>query len=554
MRFKVGLVSVAAAVLLAPASAFANSATMFSEAGDYIGGGREVVFDTQKGDVVNATLDQTGGGLSVGVSGGPYGESYSMSFASAGGPLVPGTYVGAQRASFREAGRPGIDISGDGRGCNEQAGSFEIRDLTRNPDGTIASLWLVYEQHCEGGTPALFGEVRVTPAPALTTPSLVRWPALDLGGGGQAVPVIVGGGNPITSVSLTGNNPKDFVVRIDNCSGKPAPCEVWVRFVPTAAGTRSARLHLTNAAGGAFDVLLHGFAYGGTTNVVMTSDPGDYIGGGITRSYGPDSSIAVGGSRTFIGAGVDGVNGDYWTFDFAPPAGDVLAPGTYSGATRYPFNGQGAGLSVYGNGSGCNELNGSFTVNELEFAGADVRSASISFEQHCEHAVAALRGTVNFRAGDRTPLAPWMAAAPVVTPDDPGAADVPPPPPPALVAPPSGVAKAPSLALQRARVSRSSHALVAAAAKLKPSKVKALRSSATRLAADLKLYRETLVQAKAKRALVKAVDKHIAALKTFRRALSRYASGHSRAKNKRAVLAAARKLKAADKATAKAAR
>ena len=117
------------------------------------------------------------------------------------------------------------------------------------------------------------------------------------------------------------------------------------------------------------------------------------------------------GSRSYASVSVDGANGDWWYLDFEPAAGDVLAPGTYTGATRYPFNGTGAGLSISGEGRGCNELSGSFTVNEFTTDRSALRTLSISFEQHCEHAAAALRGTFNFRAGDTTAPAPWMVAS-----------------------------------------------------------------------------------------------------------------------------------------------
>jgi hypothetical protein len=102
--------------------------------------------------------------------------------------------VGAQRAPFREAGRPGIDISGDGRGCNTIEGLFEVKAFDVAADGTLQRLWIVYEQHCEGGESALFGEVRIgvaVPDGALVAPGIVRWPASDVGRAGAAVPVTV---------------------------------------------------------------------------------------------------------------------------------------------------------------------------------------------------------------------------------------------------------------------------------------------------------------------------------------------------------------------------
>src|SRR4051812_43610577 len=157
MRCRAGLLSVGLLLVVAPATARAGTATMSSERGDYIGGGVQRTYDTRAGDRVTATASDAA--LGVSVSGGPYGDSYGMTFEAPDGAILqPGVYVGAQRAPFHEAGRPGIEISGDGRGCNEISGSFEVRELTRNPDGTVQRAWVLYEQHCEGGTAALFGE------------------------------------------------------------------------------------------------------------------------------------------------------------------------------------------------------------------------------------------------------------------------------------------------------------------------------------------------------------------------------------------------------------
>jgi hypothetical protein len=37
-----------------------------------------------------------------------------------------------------------------------------------------------------------------------------------------------------------------------------------------------------------------------------------------------------------------------------------------------------------------------------------MESAAITFEQHCEGGTPALRGTLEYRVGDGTPLAPWL--------------------------------------------------------------------------------------------------------------------------------------------------
>jgi hypothetical protein len=387
--------------------------------GDWVGGGVQRRFDSTNASI---SIGGTAAYMSIGVAGGTAGDSYTLEFAAPPGKvlLAGGVYVNAQRAPFREAGRPGIDIHGSGRGCNTITGLFEVKDIVVAPNGTVTGAWIVYEQHCEGGSAALWGEVRVgvpTPAAPLLAPGIVRWPATDVGRAATVVPAAVvatDGPRTMATATLTGAGASDFVIRSDECSGRSlaagAACQVWVRFVPQTAGTRLATLRLTDSTGAAHTVTLQGFAYGGSTRVQMTSDPGDYIGQGHPWSYTTSNSrISFGGSRSFAGFDVDGADGSWWSAEFVPGEGDILAVGSYPNATRYPFNGTGPGLSVTGNGRGCNTLRGSFDVTWVDF-GSDgrLRSFGVTFVQHCEGGAPALRGTFEFRAGDTTPLAEWM--------------------------------------------------------------------------------------------------------------------------------------------------
>lgn len=406
-------------LLAAPASAAtATSVVMLSDSGDYIGGGIPRVFHPGNAQI---TVSGSTGYVSVGVSGGSRGDAYHLEFAApAGRALSPGVYAGAQRAAFREAGRPGIDIGGDGRGCNTIEGRFEVKAFDVSAAGELERLWIVYEQHCEGGDAALFGEVRIgvsAPDGALVAPAVVRWPPTDVGRAGTAVPVTVFAPEPvaIADASITGAQAADFSERLDECSGRSLPaggnCTVYIRPTAAGAGVREAALRIQDAAGRVHEVALQAFAWGGTTRWHMTSDSGDYIGGGQTWNYSPAAGdrIGAGGSRRYLSFGVNGADGTYWGATFTPADGDILAPGTYRNATRYPFNGTGPGMDVSGEGRGCNELSGEFTVNELSFFSDEtLRSASVSFEQHCEHMTPALRGTLELRAGDTTQPAPWM--------------------------------------------------------------------------------------------------------------------------------------------------
>ena len=96
---------------------------------------------------------------------------------------------------------------------------------------------------------------------------------------------------------------------------------------------------------------------------------------------------------------VTGYNGTWWYLDFDAPDGQTLTAGTtYADATRYPFNGSGPGLAIYGEGRGCNTLTGSFTVDEAVFGGPDssyIQDFVVTFEQHCEGGEPARRGTLS---------------------------------------------------------------------------------------------------------------------------------------------------------------
>jgi hypothetical protein len=409
-------------------------------------------------------LSGDGGYVTVSVSGGTLGDYFDLDFAAPPGQkLVPAVYVDAQRAPFREAGRPGIDISGSGRGCNTIEGSFEVKEIIVGADG-VERLWVVYEQHCEGGGAALFGEVRIGEAAPdgapLLTPSTVRWPATDATRATTVVPVtVVATEQPIgiSAVSLGGADPGQFSVRADECTGRSlvlgAACEVWLRFVPSVGGTRTATLRLSDTGGRLREVILQGFAYGGRTGIAMVSDPGDYIGQGQRWSYSPAADgLGFGGSRYFAGFGINGADGSWWSGEFVPASGDILTLGRYPNATRYPFNGTGPGMDVSGNGRGCNTLTGEFTLTALEFwPNGRLRSLGLTFEQHCEGATPALRGAVEFRVGDTTTPAPWMIGSPPPAPVTPPPPPVTPPPPlpPAPPPPASPPPRTPDVSVPR---------------------------------------------------------------------------------------------------------
>jgi hypothetical protein len=144
-------------------------------------------------------------------------------------------------------------------------------------------------------------------------------------------------------------------------------------------------------------------AMAGTTSILLNSDPGDYIGQGQVLFFAEGDGVFT--ARTNFDNGVSiafntPTFSHFWYLDFAAPNSQALTLGTYTNATRFPFQDPSQpGLSVAGDGRGCNMLTGSFTVLEISYGtSGDVSAFRATFEQHCEGAAPALRGEVRFNA------------------------------------------------------------------------------------------------------------------------------------------------------------
>src|SRR5687767_11264851 len=108
----------------------------------------------------------------------------------------------------------------------------------------------------------------------------------------------------------------------------------------------------------------------GTTALYFDSQPGDYIGQGIQRTWTETDlafSATASGDRSRVTISANGPTfSTRWSLDFAAPQGVPLTPGVYEYATRYPFQEPHLnGLTVSGSGRGCNQSVGRF--RGLEF-------------------------------------------------------------------------------------------------------------------------------------------------------------------------------------------
>jgi len=160
--------------------------------------------------------------------------------------------------------------------------------------------------------------------------------------------------------------------------------------------------------------------------VYLQSDPGDYIGAGLSTTYTPATAV-LGVSTSAARLSVQVTGDQTWTGDFqAMNTLTRLQPGYYSGLQRYPFHDPAVGgLSWSGQGRGCNSLQGWFVVDGVTYVNDRLAAIDLRFEQHCEGRTPALRGRIHWAANESTavpgPVTPPPAGlwkpSPDATPD-----------------------------------------------------------------------------------------------------------------------------------------
>lgn len=155
------------ACLLLAASCAASADTRLvlkSDAGDYIGQGQSYLYTD-----ANATFRYSknyDNGIALNIESG--NAWWSLNLAAPGNAqLQPGSYLAATRWPFQAANAPGLDFSGSGRGCNTLTGRFDIFEVSYDSEGVVTGINASFEQHCEGATPALRGQLSYNLVPPM---------------------------------------------------------------------------------------------------------------------------------------------------------------------------------------------------------------------------------------------------------------------------------------------------------------------------------------------------------------------------------------------------
>ena len=233
-------------LLTTTAHAQVTSLTLFSDPGDFVGGGQNAFFTPADGSF-STQVSADGNVISVNFVGQQPGVFWNLQFAACcGSPLVlPGVYI-ADGLPTSPSFNGGMLISGDGRSCDILTGTFDVSQLSFNSDGSVASLDVIFVQQCEGETPALSGEIRFN----ATAPLLLSAPPHQVVTVGQTLTVTVSaidaqGGHVVLTAPLpAGDIQGTFVDHGDNTG-----TYTWTPNATFAGVKLFFQFHATDSAG-----------------------------------------------------------------------------------------------------------------------------------------------------------------------------------------------------------------------------------------------------------------------------------------------------------------
>ncbi len=130
-----------------------------SAAGDFIGRGNIELLDSS---LATFTETLSAGELRTSMISPGFSNWWYLNFATGdGAPLMVGAYEDAIRMAFHGS-QNGLELFGNGSGCNQIVGRFDVLEIETDPAGTITRLAIDFEQHCEfAAAPPLLGSYRI---------------------------------------------------------------------------------------------------------------------------------------------------------------------------------------------------------------------------------------------------------------------------------------------------------------------------------------------------------------------------------------------------------
>jgi hypothetical protein len=156
-----------------------------------------------------------------------------VSSAKLGKPLAVGTYFPVARESFA-VNTAGLDFVINGRGCDAVTGRFTVSaiafDCTAAGLPHLARLVMSFEDHCEGGQPALRGQLAYTDATGVSCDSV----GSGNPGGGTPPPTPTPTPTPTAPVVVLSDDVRATPILMGNAASATVP---FSTFIPdTSAG------------------------------------------------------------------------------------------------------------------------------------------------------------------------------------------------------------------------------------------------------------------------------------------------------------------------------
>jgi photosystem II stability/assembly factor-like uncharacterized protein len=147
----------------------ANYVSLQSDSGDYIGGGQTYQYSQSNAKMV---VNAAGGHLTITIDG---DQNWSGDFQvpSNLNQLQVGRYDNLQRYPLHDPVKGGLNWSGEGRGSNTLTGWFVIDKVTYE-NGALTAIDLRFEQHSEGASPGLRGQIHWKSSDTTTPPGPVK--------------------------------------------------------------------------------------------------------------------------------------------------------------------------------------------------------------------------------------------------------------------------------------------------------------------------------------------------------------------------------------------
>lgn len=138
----------------APCDSQENGLFFSGDSGDWVHPGQDFITVARFTD----SSDADHIGFYIEPSGEEHGLWWDLDFSSEqlDEALKVGEYLDVERYPFETYLKPGLDVGGDGRGCNSLSGKFLITDLLWL-GGTLVRFSASFEQHCEQGSSKLLG-------------------------------------------------------------------------------------------------------------------------------------------------------------------------------------------------------------------------------------------------------------------------------------------------------------------------------------------------------------------------------------------------------------